>query len=361
MQNKFLFVLPTAILGGAERVAFNLIHYLLSQGDYVTLLIMSRGRQKEWDEFNNYNSFKSIIFDYDSEKTALVPLTFEISKLNKNSSFDFIFSTHTHINALLSILKKLGIFKNAKLISRESTFIFERFFGIKRKIFFMLYKFAYGGQDLLICQTKEMRNSLVRNLGFNPVKKISVISNPVNIKFIESKIDNTRKENLIVGCGRLISLKKFDYLINAFSEVVKINNQYKLVIIGDGPEEENLKNQVEKLGLTARVIFTGKIENPFEWFAKSKIGVISSEVEGFPNVLIEMMASGIQNVISTPCSDGVYEIPNIIITEKCSTKNIFDAIEYCINRNEDNSIYYTNYIGENRSISNYWNQIEKLL
>ncbi|WP_340600813.1 glycosyltransferase [Acinetobacter sp. HZNU-JH01] len=358
-KKNHLFLFPTAVLGGAERVMFNIIYYLLLEGHNVTVVIMSRGRQDGWERLEKFQRFNLVVYNYKSEKKAIIPLILGLIKISYNN-FDYLFSSHTHMNGVLSFLKKIGFFRNSILISRESTVIFERFFGIWRIIFKFIYNFMYGRQDLIICQTEKMKNSLETALGYTPAKKMEVIPNPVNIDYIENSISKIEKQDLIVACGRFIPLKKFDYLLQAFSEINSQYPNYKLVLIGEGPEESKLKTLVEALGITQSVIFTGKISNPIQWFANSKLGVISSEIEGFPNVLIEMMAAGIDYVISTPCTDGVYELPHIHVTQECSVNELKIALQHALESQFNYSLTYQNYIAENRSVSSFWNKVLEL-
>lgn len=361
MENKHLFVFPTAILGGAERVMFNTIYYLLNRGDSVSVIIMSRGKQKGWEKLTSLPNFNFIVFDYKSEKKAIIPLVIFLMKISSNK-FNTVFSSHTHINGLLSFLKKIGFFKKSILISRESTFIFERFDGLMKWIFKFIYVFMYGKQDLIICQTQRMKESLVNNLGFYPAKNIESLSNPVNIEYIDTLKDenNNVSYEYIVACGRLIPLKKMDYLIQAFNSLPEKFKEIKLVIIGEGPDEIKLKKMATDLNLESKVIFTGKINNPIKWFNSAKLGVISSEIEGFPNVIIEMMAAGTKNIITTPCTDGVLDLPNVCITESCSVQALTIEIEKALNFPVDNSQLYREYIEKNRSVNSFWKKIEDI-
>lgn len=360
MVNNHLFVFPTAILGGAERVMFNVIYDLLLNNHNVTVLIMSRGKQRGWGRLNKFSNLNMIVYDYPSEKKSLIPLVIKLMNLSRIEKFDYIFSSHTHINGLLSFLKKFGLFSGSIQISRESTFIFSRFFGVKRIIFKAIYKFMYGKQDLIICQTQEMKDSLVKSLGYFPAKRVEVIPNPVNINYIQESINDVNKKNIIVACGRFMSLKKFDFLIEAFSKINKDYENYKLILIGDGEEKDNLKALCVNLNICDKVIFTGKIDNPIEWFADAKIGVISSQIEGFPNVLLEMMAAGTDYIISTPCTDGVFQLPSITVTESCSIDHLANALNLALSNEYNNSYIYQKYIMENRSANHFWNQTVKL-
>lgn len=371
MENKsktYLFVSPTAVLGGAERVMFNLMLSLLENGNTVIFLCMSRGKQLGWDELLKYGTFYPYFKKYSSEKTSLYPFIKLIYKISREKNIHLTFSSHTHVNGLLSFLRKIKILHTDYLISRESTVIFDRFFGFWRYIFLFIYKFCYGQQDLLISQTEHMKSQLIKSLGYSPCNKIKVLDNPVNFNYINSKLNeeinlnyNSTKK-IIVGCGRFIPLKNFDNLILAFAKM-KQKEKYVLFLIGEGPERTNYEKIVNENDLNESVIFTGKILNPLSLFAISDIGVISSEIEGFPNVLLEMMASGTKKIISTPCSPGVMKLPNIFLTQNCSVEAICETLNQLTEYNESNHLFYKKYIENNRSsekfIENIYKELEK--
>ena len=64
------------------------------------------------------------------------------------------------------------------------------------------------------------------------------------------------------------------------------------MIVGGGVMEEELKQKVYDLGIMDKVIFCGFDNNPFKYVSRSDCFVLSSDVEGFPNVLIEALACG---------------------------------------------------------------------
>lgn len=362
MSEKFLFVIPTARIGGAERVMFNLITYLLEQQKEVTLVTMSQGKQlNEWNDLEKYNNFYWIVGKYKSEKSSLIPITTKLLYLNARFSYDYIFSSHLHVNSYLSSLKTLGLFKGSHLISRESFAVFETHTDYKRILFRQVYHYLYGKQDLLICQTNLMKDSLIQNLGFKPVQKIEVIANPVNLDYINLNSRHTAKSKTIVACGSLIKIKQIDLLINAFYQFNKIHPEYNLVILGDGILRASLEAQVNQLGLSNKVVLKGRIKNPFEWFANSEIGVISSQREGFPNVLLEMMASGTSKIVITPCTGGLCDIPSLIITDDTSMESILKGLNEAAELNSDYSPIYQQYIAQNHSVPAFWSRVVNLL
>lgn len=361
-NESILFVIPTATIGGAERVMFNLAAYLLEQDKNVTVLTMSRGWKADgWNELKKHPKFKWIIGSYSSEKASLIPTTVKLIYLDAKYKFDYIFSSHVHVNSYISQLKRLGLFKNSVLISRESFAVFETHTGYKGILFKQTYRYLYGKQDLLICQTKLMKNSLVKNLGFKPVRKIEVIPNPVNLDYIKANINSTAEEKIITACGRFNKIKQFDLLIDAFYQFSKIYTNYKLVILGDGMLRTELEAQINRLNISNKVVLVGRVANPYQWFAKSEIGIITSKKEGFPNVLLEMMASGTSKIVTTPCTGGLNEIPNLTITKDTGSSSILEGLKKVATINEDFSPIYQKHIDENHSTHAFWSKILQLL
>lgn len=360
--SKHLIVVPTAKINGAERVMFNLAYYLLEKGDHVTLVTMSRGKSSEgWNELEKHSNFKWIAGPYSSEKSSLIPISTQLLKLSIIEHFDYILSTHIHVNSYLNTLKKIGMFKKSKLISRDSHAVFERHKDPKKRFLFkLMYKFLYGEQNLLICQTELMKNSLISNLGFNPVDTTEVIPNPINLDYIKSNLHDLTKEKIIVACGRFHEVKQFNFLIDAFSKFSKKNPSYRLVLLGDGPLRPQLEAKANNLKVHEKVIFPGRVQNPFEWFSKAEIGVISSRVEGFPNVLLEMMASGTSKIVITPCTGGLENIPGLIITSNTFSESITSGLIKAAQVEESFTDVYQKYISDNHSIESYWGKLVKL-
>jgi rhamnosyl/mannosyltransferase len=121
----------------------------------------------------------------------------------------------------------------------------------------------------------------------------------------QNRIDHYRKQykNFILGVGRLVPYKGFATLIDAMQNV-----DAQLVIVGQGPLEEELKNQIQKLNLTDRVHLVGKVNNSelkslyyaAEIFAFPSI----TENETFGMVQLEAMACG-KAIVNTSLQSGV--------------------------------------------------------
>ena len=100
--------------------------------------------------------------------------------------------------------------------------------------------------------------------------------------------------------------KDYPSLLEAFSLLLKKEDAY-LTILGQGDLLADLKALAVKLDIAERVSFAGFSRKPSAWIASSDLLVLSSNCEGFGNVLIEAMSVGTP-VVSTDCQSGPKEI-----------------------------------------------------
>lgn len=356
----FVFVLPTDRLGGAERVAMNLVRFLASfESNYIYIYFLSLDESGCWAEFNDKSN---VVFKYShssSVKSGLFKFIKFITSLDVN--IDFVYSTHAHVNSPLCLFKRLSFFRCKYLVVRESSILSTRFSGLKKRLIDLLY-LPYGNQDLLICQTSLMQEKLFEHRGARISKNSHVIPNPLDVNLIknESKYsfyDNNLIEFNIVMVGRIVEIKNHRLVIEALS---RIDFNYKLFIVGDGPVKIELEVLCDSLNLRDKVVFVGNVSNPYKYMKDADLGIISSISEGFPNVLIEMMAAGTKDIIITPCTGDLEKIKNITITKDFSVEYMTSSILEKIKQPLNNTKSYHEY-AYSRDVDSYWNKIKELL
>ncbi|MBS1512399.1 MAG: glycosyltransferase [Bacteroidetes bacterium] len=191
--------------------------------------------------------------------------------------------------------------------------------------------FSYKRADLVLANSYAMQTDLVENFKIRtPVK---VIYNPVDLAFIRNHINETpdfvfEKDTFyFISVGGFRKEKNHLLLLQAFFILKHL--PCKLLIVGGGVLEDELKQKVHDFGMSNKVIFCGWENNPFKYVSRSHCFVLSSDVEGFPNVLIEALACG-RAVISTDCSSGPRELlaPNTDLHHKAITN--YEIGEYGI-------------------------------
>ena len=108
----------------------------------------------------------------------------------------------------------------------------------------------------------------------------------------------------ILAAGRLEPQKGFDLLIRAYAQ---LRPAQKLVLVGQGKEEANLRALIRDLGLERDVMMVGFQENPYAWMRGAEVFVSSSRYEGFCRVIAEALAVGTP-VVATDCPSGPKEV-----------------------------------------------------
>ena len=177
-----------------------------------------------------------------------------------------------------------------------------------------IYKFILSSCDICTVVSTAIKNQVL-NLGvvWKKTKVIPMgvddsIFNP-NMKYNIKKSYNVEGHYLILFVGRLSEEKGVAYLIEAMPEILKEIPNISLMIIGDGPEKNNLEELVKRLNLAKNIIFRGWIPNKDlnKVYRNADIFVLPSLREGLPVVLLEAMACGTPVVASK-----VGGIPDII-------------------------------------------------
>ena len=157
-------------------------------------------------------------------------------------------------------------------------------------------RLAYRRADAIVCQTEAVRRCFPTAVQ----QRIRVIPNPIAGFERSGAADEACR---IAAVGRLTHQKGFDLLIDAFAEIADRHPEWTLDIWGSGPEEHQLRDQIQAKTLAHRVVLRGTSEKPGGWVGDATVFVLSSRYEGFPNVLGEAMASGLP-VIATRCDFG---------------------------------------------------------
>ena len=137
---------------------------------------------------------------------------------------------------------------------------------------------------------------------YSPLKEITVIS----LGFVIPEFEKTTRNELglsendviLISVGRLVKRKGYEYAIQAVSKLHHKNVKY--LIIGDGPEENDLKSLAKSLEVEDKIDFLGFVseDKKFQYLSVSDIYVLSSLHEGFGICLLEAMYCGLP-IIST--------------------------------------------------------------
>ena len=233
--------------------------------------------------------------------SALNGMLVLMSLLDKLKEKVIIHSMQSNVAAIIvCILKKKKIvIRNSENPIYSTINSENNFFGF---IAFCLKLIFYNFADGIITNSKGSASSL-KYFVFNR-NKINYIYNPYLKKINKKKF---KKENYIINIGRLRKQKDHKTLLRAFKIFSQKNEKYKLLILGHGNLEYDLKLLSKELKISKKVIFKGWIKNTETYLKKSKIFVLSSVYEGLGNVLIDAINFNVP-CVSTDCHSGPREI-----------------------------------------------------
>lgn len=279
-MKKICLVIPSLQAGGMERVITELGNY-----------------------FSNNEVLKVVIIQY-GNSTSFYPISskiiHEIIPYKRDKSSKIVFT----IKSISFLRNKIKKYKPDAILSFGETynsFVLFSLIGLRSKIFIsdrsqpdkdwgifhnLMRKFLYKRATGIIAQTSIAKKIIFK---ITKHKNIIVIGNP--IRNYSSK--TSKKDNYVLTVSRLIKSKNIDHIIDIFK--CAETKGWKLLIIGDGPENLNLKKYCNEIGLEERVKFLGMVENVEKYYQKSKIFLFASKSEGFPNALAEAMS------FSLPC------------------------------------------------------------
>ena len=109
------------------------------------------------------------------------------------------------------------------------------------------------------------------------------------------------EEFLAIAVSRLDPVKEYEMMIEAWERFASEREQVKLVIVGDGPMDAELRERAAKSPAHSSIEFAGAVGNPAPWYQASDIFLLSSRLEGLSNSLMEALSSGLP-IISTRVS-----------------------------------------------------------
>ena len=172
-----------------------------------------------------------------------------------------------------------------------------------------LYRWLYPRVDALVCQSEDMKADLTKVFSF-PSDKTLVINNPVDIEEIRKRAESGGRvfhqgKSNILAAGKLKYQKGFDLLLRSMALIKR--DDWHLTIFGEGPEKDSLTFLAKELNLSSKIDFAGFVSNPYPYMTQADLFVLSSRFEGFPNVILESMASGTP-VVAFDCRGGISEI-----------------------------------------------------
>lgn len=304
-KKKVLFFIYQMGAGGAARTLLNIINHL--NRDTFEPVLVTLNFDGSYEKYLK-EDIKFIKLSTNRLRKSIIPL----AKIIRQEKPDLVFSTIPVYNTVATLARFLS-FTRTKGIVREAAYLGGDFkTNLKLRLFGLLYRTSHK----VIALSEGVKHNLMKRYRV-PKRKIDVIYNPVDLENIHRQMTEghlpdehtaifQKDTKVIVTAGRLVAEKDQQTLLKAFAQV-RQTLDVELFILGEGELEQTLKQLAQDLGIYEYVHFAGFVSNPYIYFHKADLFVLSSLNEGFGHVLVEALATKVP-IVSTACKPGALEV-----------------------------------------------------
>lgn len=296
---KVMFAIPTLYSGGAERVISILANHWASMGRCVDIATFEPSTAKSYYRLDDRVCVHRLNLPPVSKpRWRAILHTFKrieaLRRLIRAERPDIVISFLTKMN-VMATQAAAGLGVPVIISERNNPYLqeFDRFWDFARSI-------AFPKAFALVTMTEGAAQ-------FYPEqqrRRTRIIPNPVLPIAIGRR---AHQDFNLTAVGRLTAQKRFDRLIEAFAMIEKDFPDWRLVIWGEGELRPDLENLRDRLGLKDRISLPGLSSEHGGWIETADILALSSDYEGWPNVLVEALASGVP-VVSVDCEFGAKDI-----------------------------------------------------
>jgi glycosyltransferase involved in cell wall biosynthesis len=351
---RVLIVVPDLALGGVTTVVKNLVNKLNNSKYKILIVSLKPTSIKEFHQCKVRNLNINNKFNY----------FLSIGKLNiiiREFKPNIIHSHTVYSHLIIRFIKILKLSSFIHICSEHNTLSAK---DINKT--WILFKITNKYSDLITFVSQYSINSYIEN-GLVSGNKVKLLYNGVNFNIFDNH--NKFSENIngynFAYIGRLSKEKNLFNLLKAILLIKKNLNDFKLCIVGEGDQEDELKKFVNDNGLSDNVDFLGHKNNVIPIMKNIDLLILSSDTEGLPMVILEAMAMQC-NVVSTECG-GIPEIftgiPSFLAKindpEDLASK-ILDNINLSKEERKEIGVLYKKQVINKFSIDKYASELEKI-
>lgn len=303
---KIVVITPLFAIAGVPLAQVRFARALANKGHVVELII---GHIHPNYAFEPPAEIKTTVMNQPNVRGMLWPLV----KYLRKEKPDVVFSAEDHLNTVVLFAAILAGSK-AKISGSSRVTPFDSYSNFpfsKRWILKYLARLVMSRADALTCVSKDMVEQYRQVFSAPPhVCVYNIVDDARSRERMRENVEHAwlvdKSMPVLVAAGRLAPWKGFNDLLEAMALLAR-KRSVRLLILGDGPLRTELQRLIEARNLLEVVELVGYVENPLKYFARADVFVLSSLVEGLPNVLVEAMMCGCTPV-STDCPTGPSEV-----------------------------------------------------
>lgn len=326
-MKNLLFFTHSLSGGGAEKTVRNLSNYINETStEYKSYVCVVYDDDVFHNKVENLIVLKNKSNPDDSKLKKAINVIKQINEvraIKKRLSIDICISFLPGAD-IINVLSDIGERKIVSVRNKESLFT--------KNIFKKIYvKTSYLLCDKIVAVSEVVRQDVIDFFGIKPEKVVTIHnaideSDTVSDEILPEIEQFMAEHRVIINVGRLAPEKGQEQLIKAFAEVNKQFPDARLLILGEGELRSNLEHLIKELELDNNVLLPGRVNNTSAYLDKAEIFILSSIVEGMPNVLLEALQHGLP-CISTECGAREILAPNT--DPLCTTLDVVEE-EYGI-------------------------------
>ena len=304
------FYVPALNLGGAQRVTVDIANGLAGRGYGVDLLLSYR-RGELLGEVDDDVRIVPV-------RTPELPVAGVLASVPALARYlrtarpDVLFSQMTYANVAAILASRLAGGDAVVAATEHDAFGVKS--GAKERVVTLAAAALYGFPDRVVGVSEGVAES-VREGTRAAEDDVVVLHNPIPTEEVARRAEaSTGMEWLesdafetVLSVGRLDAQKDHATLLRAFASLRERRPDARLVVVGTGELESDLRERASRLGLDDVVAFPGFVDDVFPYMGSASAFALSSRHEGLPTVLIEALAAGCP-VVSTDCPSGPREI-----------------------------------------------------
>jgi glycosyltransferase involved in cell wall biosynthesis len=290
-RKRILFLVPAfnAGIGGAERVISTLLRRL-DKSRFEYHVALAQGDQAFLEDLPAVTVHQLGV----SRMRYSLPAIIHIIRRVRPQT---VLATVSYLNVML-IAAKPFLPRGTRVLLREATTptLFIRQDAQHPRVWSWMYRNLYPRADKIICLSDAMLEDMANHFSI-PRAKLVRIYNPLDINMLNQLASAQPNPYQgpgphLVAAGRLRTEKGVDLLLDAMPAVLRRFPGARLTILGEGPQEAELRMQAAQLEILSHVDFRGFLARPWVYLHYADLFVLPSRREGMPNALLEALALG---------------------------------------------------------------------
>lgn len=342
-KSKILHVTGAMNVGGTETMLINL--YRKVNNEMVFDFISYSDKEAYYDKEIEKLGGKVIRLTVPSERGFVGAIKDIRNVIKENGPYNAV---HTHMLFNCGIAMISAYFSEVKIRVSHAHTTADNSTSLIRKLYILVMRLLIRifSTNFLACSDAAGRYLFGDNIVDN--KKYKILPNYIDYeKFINSNDKNKirleigiKEDDIVIGhIGRFITAKNHTFLIDVANEMIQKNSKVKLILVGTGDFEEQIKEKVKKLGIDSNVYFLGVRDDIPSILKSMNLFILPSISEGLGLVLLEAQASQIPCLVSEAIQPEVDLGVNLVnkINLSCGkeewARKAFDIIEKNNNKN----------------------------